>query len=265
MGAGVSSWGLAHEVSSLGQLGVVSGTALDSIMVRRLWDGDPNGDYRRAIAAFPRQDIAQAALDRYLRVEGSPAGAAPAAGEDGEADGGDGESAGTRRYKLAPMLRATLNPERQGLIVLANFVEVFLAKEGHDGVVGINYLEKIQFPTLPSLYGAMLADVDVVIIGAGIPIEIPGALDLLSRHLEATISLDVLGTKGEKFELIFDPQAIGFGVGEPDLRRPKFLPIVSAATLAKALLRKSPDGIDGFIVEGPSPVATTPRRAASSS
>ncbi len=31
----------------------------------------------------------------------------------------------------------------------------------------------------------------------------------------------------------------------------KFLPIVSAATLAKALLRKSPDGIDGFIVEGP--------------
>ncbi len=166
MGAGISSWGLAHEVSSLGQLGVVSGTALDSIMVRRLWDGDPNGDYRRAIAAFPRQDIAQAALDRYLRVEGSPAGAATSASEDGEADGDDGgEAAGTRRYKLAPMLRAKLNPERQGLIVLANFVEVFLAKEGHDGVVGINYLEKIQFPTLPSLYGAMLADVDVVIIG----------------------------------------------------------------------------------------------------
>ena len=28
----------------------------------------------------------------------------------------------------------------------ANFVEVFLAKEGHDGVVGINYLRKIELP-----------------------------------------------------------------------------------------------------------------------
>ena len=53
MGAGVSSWGLAREVSSLGQLGVVSGTALDSILVRKLWDGDPGGHMRRAIAAFP--------------------------------------------------------------------------------------------------------------------------------------------------------------------------------------------------------------------
>jgi Dioxygenases related to 2-nitropropane dioxygenase len=254
MGAGISSWGLAREVSSLGQLGVVSGTAIDAILVRRLWDGDPHGDYRRAIAAFPRQDIAQAVLDRYLRIDGPGAGAAPASqdDDDGDSDGTEaGEATQGRRYKLSPMLRATITPERQALIVLANFVEVFLAKEGHDGVVGINYLEKIQFPTLPSLYGAMLADVDAIIMGAGIPIEIPGALDLLSRHLQASISLDVLGAGDRKFELTFDPQALGFGKGEPDLRRPQFLPIISAAVLAKALLRKSPDGIAGFIVEGP--------------
>ena len=43
MGAGVSSWRLAQAVSRLGQLGVVSGTALDEILVRRLQDGDPGG------------------------------------------------------------------------------------------------------------------------------------------------------------------------------------------------------------------------------
>ena len=236
MGAGVSSWGLAREVSSLGQLGVVSGTALDSILVRKLWGGDPGGHMRRALAAFPVQEIAQAVLDRYLRLD-EPGG--PAHGQ---------------RYKLAPMLRTKMTRERQALIVVANFAEVFLAKEGHDGVVGINYLEKIQFPTLPSLYGAMLADVDVVLIGAGIPAEIPAALDLLSRHQPVSISLDVLEAAGEKYELHFDPEAVGFGasaIGRAELNRPKFLPIVSAATLAKALLRKSPGGIHGFVVEGP--------------
>ena len=86
MGAGVSSWTLAREVSSLGQLGVVSGTALDSILVRKLWGGDPGGHMRRALAAFPVRAIAQAVLDRYLRV-------------DAHAEPGPGQ-----RYKLAPML-----------------------------------------------------------------------------------------------------------------------------------------------------------------
>jgi len=270
MGAGVSSWNLAREVSSLGQLGVVSGTALDSILVRKLWDGDPDGHARRAMAAFPRQEIVRSVLERYFREGGAAAGSPLTIADEADDEAGDdssetveGESTGTahlapgrrdkqvQRYKLAPLLRSSLKPDRNGLIVLANFIEVFLAKEGHDGVVGINYLEKIQFPTLPSLYGAMLANVDVVIIGAGIPIEIPVALDLLSRHLEARISLDVLGARDEKFEMTFDPRTIGFGQGEADLRRPQFLPIVSAATLAKALLRKSPGGIDGFIIEGP--------------
>jgi nitronate monooxygenase len=252
MGAGVSSWTLAREVSSLGQLGVVSGTALDSILVRKLWDGDPGGHMRRAIAAFPLQEIARDVLERYFRADPSEEAAAPSV-DDGTAEGDEdaAEPARGQRYKLAPMLRAHLAPARQGLIVLANFVEVFLAKEGHDGVVGINYLEKIQMPTLPSLYGAMLAKVDVVLMGAGIPAEIPEALDRLSRHEEANIGLDVLEAGDEKYRLTFDPKALGFGEDGVPLARPKFLPIVSAATLAKALLRKSPGGIDGFVVEGP--------------
>jgi len=40
MGAGVSDWRLARAVSRTGQLGVVSGVALDQIFARRLQDGD---------------------------------------------------------------------------------------------------------------------------------------------------------------------------------------------------------------------------------
>ena len=46
-------------------------------------------------------------------------------------------------------------------------------------------------PNLASLYGAMLAGVDYVLMGAGIPREIPGALDALSRHEPASLKLDV--------------------------------------------------------------------------
>ena len=49
MGAGVSDWRLARAVSVTGQLGVVSGTALDVICARRLQDGDRDGNIRRAL------------------------------------------------------------------------------------------------------------------------------------------------------------------------------------------------------------------------
>jgi hypothetical protein len=62
----------------------------------------------------------------------------------------------------------------QELTVAANFVEVFLAKEGHGGQVGINYLRKIELPLPFACYGAMLAGVDHVLVGAGSPAELPG-------------------------------------------------------------------------------------------
>ena len=40
MGIGVSNWTLARAVSRQGQLGVVSGTAIDTVLVRRLQDGE---------------------------------------------------------------------------------------------------------------------------------------------------------------------------------------------------------------------------------
>src|SRR6185295_18090959 len=102
----------------------------------------------------------------------------------------------------------TINPapELVELTVVANFVEVFLAKEGHEGLVGINYLGKIQLPTLPSIFGAMLAGVDYVLMGAGIPRVIPGVLDLLAEGKNASLNIDVEGAlPGETTTMTFDP------------------------------------------------------------
>ncbi len=236
MGVGVSSWTLAREVASLGQLGVVSGTALDTILVRRLGSGDPGGHVRRAMKAFPASHVAHHVLERYFRPGGppvpDPAHPAP-------------------RFMPIPLLRASISREREWLIVLANFVEVHLAKEGHRGIVGINYLHKIQLPTLPSLYGAMLAGVDVVLMGAGIPGEIPGVLDRLQQNLEARITLDVQNAGDQKYEQAFNPADLWAGQTPPTLRRPDFLAIIASITLAKALLKKAPGGIDGFVIEAP--------------
>jgi len=244
MGVGVSGWQLAREVSSLGQLGVVSGTALDSILVRRLGLGDPGGHVRRAMAAFPAKDVAARVLNRYFR----------SADATDASRGARHDSSPAPRFGLIPLQRAKLTTEREWLIMLANFVEVFLAKEGHDGVVGINYLHKIQFPVLPSLYGAMLAGVDAVLMGAGIPGEIPAVMDELAMHRDVAVALDVLDAGDQKFSLHFEPGHLWasehLDIPAP-LQRPQFLAIVSSATLARALLKKAPGGIDGFVVEAP--------------
>lgn len=258
MGAGVSGWVLAREVSSLGQLGVVSGTALDTILIRRLGMGDPGGHMRRAMGAFPAPAVARRVLERYFQPDAPTSGtpADPATVGDGARpgtdEGPDGESG--QRFRLAPLLRAKLTTEREWLLVLANFVEVYLAKQGHPGVVGVNFLHKIQFPILPSVYGAMLAGVDAVLVGAGIPGDIPEVLDRLAANKDVSIALDVLQGGDEKHLLTFDPNALwrAEGIGPaPMTRRPEFLAVVSSATLARALIKRAPGGIDGFVVETP--------------
>src|SRR5512145_819802 len=79
MGVGVSDWRLASAVSRLGQLGVVSGTAIDAVLARRLQMGDAGGHMRRAMVAFPIPGVAEAALERCFLPEG-PAPGRPFAG-----------------------------------------------------------------------------------------------------------------------------------------------------------------------------------------
>ena len=230
MGVAVSGWPLARAVSRLGQLGVVSGTALAVVLARRLQLGDSGGELRHALAKFPFPAMAARVLADYFLPGGKRAGAP---------------------FKLTPM--PTLRPRRAlvELTIVANFVEVFLAKEGHQGLVGINYLEKIQLPTLPSLYGAMLAGVDYILMGAGIPRAVPGALDLLAQGQPATLPIDVQGAlPGEKITITFDPRDF-CGAAVQQLKRPLFLGIVASATLALTLAKKASGRVDGFIVEGP--------------
>ena len=229
MGVAVSGWRLARAVAQNGQLGVVSGTALASVFIRQLQLGDPGGNLARAAAQFPLPAVVERVWRQYHIAGGKPAGAP---------------------FKLTPMPSLQPGPAFVELTVLANFAEMFLAKEGHAGCVGINFLEKIQLPTLPSLFGAMLAGVDYVLMGAGIPRSIPGALDHFARGEPASLKIDVTGAlPGEESVSTFDPRAF-FGVPAPELPRPRFLAIISSATLALTLARKSNGRVDGFIVEG---------------
>ena len=231
MGAGVSNWRLAQAVSRIGQLGVVSGTALDQILSRRLQEGDPGGHVRRALAHFPFPEMAQRILNDHF----IPGGKKP-----------------NERYRRVGMHSLEGRREPQELSIAGNFVEVFLAREGHANPVGINYLEKIQLPHLPSIYGAMLAGVAVVILGAGIPVEIPGVLEALANHQAATCPVRVIGAAGgDSYRTTFDPAAFREGVATGPLPRPDLLPIVSSGTLATMLVRKSNGPVAGFVIEGP--------------
>ena len=229
MGAGVSSWRLARAVSSLGQLGVVSGVALDIILVRRLQAGDEDGSIRRALASFPIRSMAERVLEKYY-VPGGKAPATP--------------------YRTTPMHALAEARALMELCIVGNYVEVFLAREGHNQPVGINYLEKIQMPHLPSIYGAMLAGVAFVLMGAGIATRIPGVLDRLANHESASYELTVTGNEsGEPVVMQFDPH--DFADDLLPLERPKFLAIVSSNVLATTMIRRSTGRVDGFIIENP--------------
>ena len=229
MGVAVSGWRLARAVSTHGQLGVVSGTLLAVVQARKLQQGDPGGHLRRAFDHFPFPAVAERIWKDYYVAGGVPPGAA---------------------YKTTPMPSLTPSAAFTELVVIANFAEVWLAKEGHAGCVGINLLEKIQLPTLPSLYGAMLAKVDYVLMGAGIPRAIPGALDALARGEATELKIDVEGaTPDTPSVLRFDPRSL-FPDAPPALPRPQFLAIITSATLALTLARKSTGKVDGFVVEG---------------
>ena len=230
MGVAVSGWRLAREVAAAGHLGVVSGTAMDAVLSRVLQEGDPGGHYRRALAAFPSRPMVEHVMEKYF-VEGGKAPDAP--------------------YKPIPKL--TLETARAGeeLAVLGNFAEVWLAKEGlgPQAVVGINCLEKVQMGTPTALLGAMLAGVDYVLMGAGIPREIPQLLRSLAAGQRGSITADVVGGRMRR-TISVDPVGL-LGADLPPLDKPDFLAIISVDQLATYLHRDPDIRPDGFVVERP--------------
>ena len=230
MGVGVSNWRLANAVSRLGQLGVVSGTALDSLFARRLADGDKDGNMRKGLDAFPFPDMARRIWQEYFVAGGKPSGTP---------------------YPTAPMHQRVEPRKVIELCMVANFVEVFLAREGHSNSVGINFLEKVQLPHLASIYGAMLAGVGYVLMGAGIPLHIPGVLDAYAADRAGEYKLSVAGAMPDLDSMMrFDPAEYAEGP-LPLLSRPKFLAIVSSNTLATTMLRRATGKVNGFVIESP--------------
>ena len=230
MGVGVSNWRLANAVSRLGQLGVVSGTALDSLFVRRLADGDIGGYMRRGLDNFPFPDMARRIWQEYFVPGGKPSGTS---------------------YPTLPMHQRVEPRKLIELCMVSNFVEVFLAREGHVNKVGVNFLEKVQLPHLASIYGAMLAGVGYVLMGAGIPLHIPGVLDNFAAQRPAEYKLAVTGASSDQdTQMRFNPADYIDGP-LPVLTRPQFLAIVSSNTLAATMLRRASGPVNGFVIEGP--------------
>ena len=228
MGIAVSDWNLARQVSLKGGMGVVSGTAIDSVLARRLQDGDPEGHTRRALATFPNQEMVARVMERYF-IEG-------------------GKSADVA-YAAVPKMRLDQAAPQQELSILASYVEVWLAREGHDGFIGINYLEKIQLSNLSAMLGAVIAGVDYVLMGAGIPREIPELLRNLSQGKVGSLRVDVLDDK-EQATITVNPLDFLDASYFP-MPKPQFLAIITSEILANYLGRDEVTRPEGFIIEGP--------------
>jgi len=99
----VSSWRLARELARSGELGIVSGTAMDVVIVRWLNDGDPGNIVRNALAHFPDQGMAQKCVDKFF-IEG---------GKDID-----------KPYSPLPMWTLGATQALRETAVLGNFVEV---------------------------------------------------------------------------------------------------------------------------------------------
>lgn len=230
MGVYVSDWKLARTVSRLGQLGIISGTGLGGVLTRLLQNGDKDGTLRQAFDAFPIPEMAQMIWGRYF-IEGGKSPDTP--------------------FRSIPVIGHEPNKFVQALLIVANFVEVWRAKHGHDGLVGMNYLEKLQTPHLYSFFGAILAGVDVIVAGAGLPIYFPRALERLSSFEEATYDLGVVN--GAPIPMKFDPSTVMTAQDflALETRQPACFGIVSTSAAAKILHKKSDEQFDGFVVEGP--------------
>ena len=228
MGIAISNWRLAREVSQAGQLGVVSGTGIEAVFIRRLQDDGVDDQLRRILERFPLSSVVKDVLQKFDHRR--PTLQSP--------------------YRTSPMSTHRNVQGAQDLLALASFVEVALAKDGHDGVVGINLLTKVQIPTVATLFGAMLAGVDYVVMGAGIPVHIPGILDQLARGDVVETPLDMVGeaTTGKVPMLRFDPGRFNPTAA---VRRPTFLGIVSSHVLASALIKRSSGVVGGLVVEAP--------------
>jgi NAD(P)H-dependent flavin oxidoreductase YrpB (nitropropane dioxygenase family) len=230
MGVYISTPFLANACSQAGALGTVSCVTAERLLPRILQSGDPDGHYRRALEHFPFPEVAERILKTYF-IEGG--------------------ISSNNKFKRIPAFSMQPRKDLIELAVAASFSFVWLAKEGHSGPISVNYLEKVQIPHIYHITGAMLASVDFVTMGAGITLQIPAVLDAIASGGIPSYRVIVEGSKNGTETICFNPKSF-FNKKLPELKRPKFLPIVSTDVLATLMTKRLPaNSIQGFVVEKP--------------
>jgi nitronate monooxygenase len=227
MGVNISSPRLARAVSMASKpgretMGTISGVTLEKVMLRKLQQGGSDADLIiDVLEKFPYRQRAIKIINAYYK----------------------------KPQKGIPVISVTPSNFLIWCIICANYTWVKLAKQGHSNPISINYLEKISMSHLYSIFGAMLAEVDFITMGAGIPFDIPKVILSYCEGKTATYKIPVYGS--EDFEMFFNPNAF-CEEGVPKLKRPGFIPIISSNVLGTMLKKRLPEGsISGFVVEEP--------------
>ena len=258
MGVYVSHWQLAKAVACTRPglvAGTISGTGLDIVYARLLQLGNPGGYIGQALCALDQMydtTIGQEIYETYY----VPKGKAPKARFKSVPRPMPRPANGSSSVPLPqPGTKETytfeIDEQLIKLLIVAGFAETWLAKQGQPGLIFINFLHKIETPFMYVLYGAMLAGVDGVVVGAGNPDGKPNMCKMLANHEEVSIELNVLYKEsGEKFILPFNPKRFDNGrLTAKPLKRPAFLAIVSLEDLALSLAKSSTMPPDGFVIE----------------
>lgn len=229
MGVAVSGYELAGAVAREGETGIISGTAIGVVLARRLQDGDPSGEVREALGHYPVPEITDNILNKYFKPGGRPNG---------------------ERYRSVPMFEYKPIPLAADLAVVGAFVEVWLAKKHAqgNGHVGMNLLTKLQEPNIHTLYGAMQADVELIAMGAGLPVEIPRYMGQMALGQPVRMPIAVKGATQE-YALEFDPAR--YGGEHHEVSSPRMLAIITSDILARRPFSLASVPPDGFIIEEP--------------
>ncbi len=206
MGIHVSSSHLANRTARLGALGVVSGAALRHVIIEDIRAG--NSEAIELAQTFP---VARY-VDELLAF-------APG---------------GTRHMHAVPI--DVPDPERgrlpKRLSVMAAYVEVMRARRGHRGKVGINVMWKCSLTVLPTIYGAMLAGVDALLCGAGVPMELPDIV----RRMRAGEDLEYLPLTGTGTHVRLPISEDATAALLSAIPAPRMIPILSNYAFSKRIV-----------------------------
>jgi len=146
MGFNVLGPSQVNEISRLGAAGTLSAAGLRNLIVSAVQNGDEK------VIAMAKTFPFQKHIDELMLF-------AP-----------DGKW----HKKAVPMDQVGPKGESARMLTtISVYVAVKIAKEGHSGVVLLNIMWKLADIVLPTIYGAMLADIDGLVFGAGVAMEAP--------------------------------------------------------------------------------------------